>query len=151
MRQLPLAVLLALTLTALPARGTALDEKTPDQQSIDALEAKALAAEPREQCYLYAQLVHEMTEFSIVQYAAGDGDKATALMKRIQLFAQKIHASVGEDNKKLKDSEILLRHTAFRLSGILHNSSSEDRPLVEKTLALVNQAQAEALLQVFRK
>jgi hypothetical protein len=151
MRQLPLALLFALTLTALPARGASLDEKTPDQQSIDALEAKALAAQPREQYYLYAQLMHEMTEFSIVQYAAGDGDKATALLKRIQLFAGKIHASVGEDNKKMKDSEILLRHTAFRLSGILHNSTSEDRPLVEKTLALVNQAQAEALLQVFRK
>lgn len=151
MRQLPLAILLLLTVAALPVRAASLDETAPDQQSIDALEAKALAAQPREQCYLYAQLVHEMTEFTILQYANGDGEKATALLKHIQIFAKKIHLSVSEDNKRLKDSEILLRHTAFRLNGILHNSTSEDRPLVEQTLALVNQAQSEALLQVFRK
>jgi hypothetical protein len=34
---------------------------------------------------------------------------------------------------------------------MLHNSSLEDRPLVEQTLAQVNQAQNEAMLQVFRK
>lgn len=151
MRRLPLAVFFALTLAALPARAASLDEKAPDQQSIDALEAKALTAQPREQCYIYAQLVHEMTEFTILQYAAGDAEKATALLKRIQHFAEKIPASVGNENKRLKDSEILLRHTAFRLTGILHNSTSEDRPLVEKTLALVNQAQTDAMMQVFRR
>lgn len=151
MRQLPLAVLMLLTVAALPVRAAALDETAPDQQSIDALEAKALAAQPREQCYLYAQLVHEMTEFTILQYANGDGEKATALLKHIQIFAKKIHLSVSENDKHLKDSEMLLRHTAFRLTGILHNSTSENRPLVEKTLALVNQAQSEAMLQVFRR
>jgi hypothetical protein len=34
---------------------------------------------------------------------------------------------------------------------MLHNSSAEDRPLVEQTLAQVNQAQNEAMMQVFRK
>jgi hypothetical protein len=34
---------------------------------------------------------------------------------------------------------------------MLHNSNFEDRPLVEQTLAQVNQAQNEAMMQVFRK
>jgi hypothetical protein len=34
---------------------------------------------------------------------------------------------------------------------MLHNSSLEDQPLVAQTLAQVNQAQDEAMLQVFRK
>jgi hypothetical protein len=34
---------------------------------------------------------------------------------------------------------------------MLHNSSSEDRPLVQETLAQVNQAESETMLQVFRK
>jgi hypothetical protein len=58
---------------------------------------------------------------------------------------------VADNNKRLKDAQILLRHTAFRLSGMLHSSSFEDRPLVEQTLAEVNQAQTEAMMQVFRK
>jgi hypothetical protein len=34
---------------------------------------------------------------------------------------------------------------------MLHSSSFEDRPLVEQTLAQVNQAENEAMMQVFKK
>jgi hypothetical protein len=34
---------------------------------------------------------------------------------------------------------------------MLHTSSFEDRALVQETLAQVNQAQNEAMMQVFRK
>jgi hypothetical protein len=146
-----LALIGVLSLATLPACASGLDDKIPDQQSIEALEAKALAAQPREQCFLYAEIVHEMTELSLRQYAAGDADKASALLKNIQEFAHKIHLSVSDDNKRLKYAEILLRHTAFRLSEMLHNSSLEDRPLVAETLATVNKAQTDAMMQVFRK
>jgi hypothetical protein len=96
-------------------------------------------------------LVHQMTEFSERQYASGDGDKATSLLKQVQELAHKIHLSMSDDNKRLKNAQILLRHTAFRLNEMLHNSSLEDRPLLAQTLAQVNKAQDEAMLQVFRK
>ena len=38
-----------------------------------------------------------------------------------------------------------------RLNELLHSSSLEDRPLMEQTLAQVNQVQTETMLQVFRK
>jgi|ERR1035437_7439136 hypothetical protein len=151
MRSVLPAVLVLLTVTALPACASGFDDKIPDQQSIDALAAKASQAQPREQCFLYAELVHEMTEFSVRRYAAGDVEKAADLLKQIQRLAHKIHLSVGDDNKRLKNAEILLRHTAFRLTEMLHSSSFEDRPLVEQTLAQVTQAQTEAMLQVFKK
>jgi hypothetical protein len=146
-----LAVLVLLTVSAAPVCASGFDDKIPDQQSIDALLARANQAQPREQCFLYAELVHEMTELSLRQYAAGDAAKATEMLKQIQLLAQKIHLSVADDNKRLKDAEILLRHTAFRLNEMLHNSSFEDRTLLEQTLAQVNQAQNDAMMQVFRK
>ena len=34
---------------------------------------------------------------------------------------------------------------------MLHNSSLEDQPLLSETLAQVNKAQDEAMLEVFRK
>jgi len=149
--RVPLAVLVLITVSAAPACASGFDDKTYDQQSIDALQAKVLQAQPREQCFLYAQIVHEMTEVSLRQYAAGDAEKATAMLKQIQLLAHKIHLSVADDNKRLKNAEILLRHTSFRLTEMLHNSSFEDRSLVAETLAEVNQAQNEAMMQVFRK
>jgi hypothetical protein len=57
---------------------------------------------------------------------------------------------MAANDKRLKNAEILLRHTAFRLNEMLHGSSFEDRPLVEETLAQVNHAQSEAMMQVFR-
>jgi hypothetical protein len=139
-----------LAVTSIPACASGFDDKVYDQQSIDALEAKATLAQPREQCFLYAEIVHEMTEVSVRQYAAGDVAKSTDMLKQIQQLAHKIHLTMADDNKRLKNAEILLRHTAFRLSEMLHNSNFEDRPLVEQTLAQVNQAQNEALMQVFR-
>ena len=149
--QIKSAVFLVFTALAIPACAASLDDKIPDQQAIDALEARASQAQPREQCFLYAELVHDMIEVSLRQYAAGDQEKASGLLKRAQDFAHKIHLALSDDNKRLKNAEILLRHTAFRLNEMLHASASEDRPLVQQTLSEVNQAQNEAMLQVFRK
>jgi len=146
----PLAVLILLGVTTVPVCASGLD-KIPDQQSIDALDAKANLAQPREQCFLYAELVHQMTVLSFSKYSAGDVDAASTMLKHIQKFAHKIHLSVGDDNKRLKNAEILLRHSAYRLNEMLHAGNYEDRQLVEQTLAQVNQAESESMLQVFRK
>jgi hypothetical protein len=146
-----LAVLVLLTAGGLSACASGFDDKIIDQNSINALQAKILQAQPRDQCFLYAQLVNQMTELSVHQYASGDGEKAASLLKQVQEMAHKIHLTMSEDNKRLKNAQILLRHTAFRLNEMLHNSSLEDKPLVAATLAQVNQAQDEAMLQVFRK
>jgi hypothetical protein len=146
-----LTVLALCLVVGLPVGASGLDDRTPDQQSISALESRAAQAPSRDQCFLYAELVHEMTELSLRQYSDGDTEHATSLLRQVQQLSHKIHLSVSNDNKRLKNAEILLRHTAFRLSEMLHSSSSEDRPLVQETLAQVNQAQSEAMMQVFKK
>jgi hypothetical protein len=136
---------------SIPACAASVDDKILDQQSIDALEQRATSAQPKEQCFLYAQLVHQMIELSARQIASGDVERATGLLKHAQELTHRIHMAVAGNDRKLKDAQILLRHTAFRLSELLHEGSFEDRPLVEQTLAQLNQAQSEAMLQVFRK
>ena len=143
--------LLAIAALSLPAFASSPDDKPIDQQSIAALEARIPGAQPREQCFLYAELIHQMTEFSMVQYAAGDTGKATDLLKQIQNLTHKLHLTVGDNDKRLKKAEILLRHTAFRLTEFLHNSSSDDRDVVQDTLAQVNRAESETMLKVFHK
>ena len=146
-----LTLLFAFAALAVPACASSPDDKPIDQQSIAALEARITQAQPREQCFLYAELIHQMTEYSLKQYAAGDVEKANDLLRQIQQVTHKMHLSVAEKDKRLKNAEILLRHTAFRLSELLHSTTSDERPVVQETLAQVNQAQTEAMLTVFRK
>jgi hypothetical protein len=145
------AIVLAFAALAVPAWASSPDDKTYDQSTIAALESRIGQAQPREQCFLYAELIHQMTEFSLKQYAAGDVEKASELLKQVQEIVQKMHLSVADNDKRLKNAEILLRHSAFRLKEMLQSSASEDRPLVEATLAQVNHAENETMLQVFRK
>ena len=150
MRTVP-AVLALLCCCSVPAFAASPDDKPIDQQTIAALEARAAQASPKEQCFLYAQLVHEMIEFSAHQYANGEVEQANTLLKRAQEFTHKIHVVVSMDDRKLKDAQILLRHTAYRLNELLHSAGTEDRPLMAETLTQLNAAQTEAMLAVFKK
>ena len=58
---------------------------------------------------------------------------------------------MADDSKRLKNAEILVRHTAFRLKDMLSQASLEDRPTLDAALKQMNQVQAELMLQVFRK
>lgn len=124
--------------------------KPPDAQSIAALEARIPHASPREQCYLYAELLHQMTELSLRQYALGNVAEAGALLLRVQETTTRLREAIAQRDSHLREAEILLRHAAVRLTEMLHASSYEDRPLVEQTLAQVNLAQNATLMQVFR-
>ena len=146
-----IVLLLAVATVALPALASSPDDKVIDQQTIAALQARIGQAQPKEQCFLYAELIHQMTEFSMKQYAAGDIEKATDMLKQIQNLTKKLNLAMANNDKRLKNAEILLRHSAFRLTEFLHNSSSDDRPVVEATLAQVNRAESETMLEVFRK
>jgi hypothetical protein len=145
------AAIVTLSLAAIPVCASSGDNKPPDPDAIAALEARAAQAQPREQTFLYAQLVQQMTELSIRQFAAGDAEKASNLLKRIQQITQKIHLSLSDNDKRLKNAEMLLSHTAFRLNEMLHATSVEDRPLVEQTLAQVTEVQNATLMRVFQK
>jgi hypothetical protein len=146
-----IAALVAVGATGTTLRASSIDEQPANAESIAALEARASQAQPREQCFLYAQVVHQMTELSLKEYSAGNVDHATSLLKHIQSIAQKIHLSIAGNDKRLKNAEILLSHTAFRLTEMLHASSYDDQQLVKDTLAQVNHAQTEAMMQVFQK
>jgi hypothetical protein len=147
----PIAAFLALSLHVAPVRASSADNIPPTQQSIDALEARADQAQPREQCFLYAQLVQQMTELSIRQYSAGDAAKASGLLKQIQRITRKIHLSLSENDKRLKNAQLLLSRTAFRLNEMLRASNVEDRPLVLQTLAQVTDVKDATMMQVFHK
>lgn len=146
-----MALLLALSLVAAPVFAASSDDLPAEQQAIEALEAKANQAQPRDQCFLYAEIMHRMTDLSMRQYAAGNAARALSLLKQIQQISHKVHLSVARNDKRLKHAEILLSSTAFHLTEMLHSSEYEDRPVIKQTIADVNKAQDAAMMQVFNQ
>ncbi len=145
-------VLILFTALSIPACAASFDDsKIPDEQMISALEQRAATAPAKEQCFLYAVLVRDMVEVSAQQYQAGDVAKANSLLQRAQMFTHKLHAALAVNDRKLKDAQIILRRAAFRLTELLHSSDYDDRPLMQQTLAQVNEVQVDTMMQVFKK
>ena len=143
------AGLAALLLSSSFAWAHGMSDRPPDARELASLEAKVVSASPNERPYLYAELVHSMTEIATVQYKAGEYGQASKSIRSAQSYADKIQMSLLRDAKKLKNAEILIRHTAFRLRELLTGASLDDRPTLEQTINQLNQVQAEMMMQVF--
>jgi len=138
-------------LVAIPCSGWngVRDEMPLDAQAIAQLEQKANQANPREQCYLYVQLIHSMTEAAGRQILNGEYEQAAATMKKTEHYAQLIHAGLARDTKRLKDAEKLMEHTTARLNEYLRHSSGDDRLAMQATLKQLDGVHDELLTQVF--
>lgn len=146
-----LALFVAFLLSGSLAWAHGLDDRPPDAQELAALEAKAAAATPRDQPWLYAQLVHSMTDIATEQLQNGQVDQANDSLRAAESYAGRIHTNLLHDAKRLKNAEILIRHTAFRLREMLMGASLGTRPALEATLSRLNQVQSEMLTQVFQQ
>jgi hypothetical protein len=122
-----------------------------DPTALAALQVKADQAQPRDKCFLYAKLVSQMTDLAGQQFHSGDSGRASETLKQVQQYAEMIHMGVANDSKKLKDAELLMRRTSFRLKDILNEASFEDRQALEATLTRLNQVQAQLMTQVFKR
>ena len=144
-------VLALATLAGIPLAFAGNSDKTLDTQELTALAAKAEQATPKDRCYLYAELVSAMTERASQQLNAGDNSDAAATLKAIQEYTAKIHVDIANNSKKLKNAQIMMRHTAFRLKELMMNASLNDQPAFESTLKQLNQVQSQMMLAVFQK
>ena len=149
MRILSTAIVIAiLSLTC--AYASASDEGD-SATALAALHIKADQAQPRDRCFLYAQLVSQMTDLAGKQFNSGEFVQASQTIQLVRRYAEKIHEGVTDDSKKLRDAELLMRRASFRLKGILSAATYEDRPALEVTLEQLKEVQSELLMQVFKK
>ncbi len=148
-RPLTLAALLLCVAVPPAARASNFDEVVLDDATLTQLETRAQTAQPREQCFLYAELVHNLTERAGSQLSKGETAEASATLRRIDSLAQKIHMSLARDTRRLKNAELLMEHTTRRLGDMLHVSSGDDRATLQSTLKQLDSVQNELLAQVF--
>jgi len=134
---------------AIPAQAAAIDETIPTADGLAQLELRASQASPREQCFLYTQIVHSMTEKAGKEFSSGDTDAATSTLKQVNHYAHLIQLNLAHDTKRLKDAQELMHHTTYRLAQYLHLVSDDDRQTVQETLKQLNQVNDDLLAQVF--
>lgn len=151
----PLNIVLALPLifspAAAPLQAATVDKNLTDEQAISQLEQRAQQANPRDQCFLYTELVSAMTELAGRQMLDGDTDHASALLKKISHYADLIHMDLSANAKKLKNAQMLMHRTSYRLNEYIRQASSEDQATLKATLKQLDQVQDELLTQVFKK
>ena len=146
------AFLLSLPLLlATPSRAANVDDNLPNAQALLALELRAQQAKPQDQCFLYTELVHVMTEIAGKQMLDGDVDQAAASLKKVNDYAKLIHMDLSSNSKRVKNAEELMHHTSYRLGEYLRKASNEDRDTLQATLKQLDQVHDELLAQVFKK
>jgi hypothetical protein len=119
--------LLSTLFFAVPAHAAAADEVMPTAEAVAQLELQASQAKPREQCFLYTELIHTMTEKAGREIADGNTEQAAATLKKVNQYARLVHVNLAKDAKRLKDAEELMHNTTYRLASSSTSSPATTR------------------------
>jgi len=141
--------ILAVLVSGGPAKASGPDETILDAAALIQMEQRADHADPREQCYLYTELLHGFTELAGRQMAAGED--AAATVKRIDEVAAKVQKMTAKDAKRLQKAEELMEHIERRVSDMARVASGDERAVMQSTLSHLNQVHSSLLAMVFRQ
>ncbi len=144
------AVVTVATLLVATSPARAADSITPEEQAIALLESRAAQASLKDQCFLYTELVHSMTELAGHQMLAGDSDRANATLRQVTHYAHLIHLGLSKDTRRLKNAEQVMQQTTFRMSSFLRATSGDDRTNVQLALKQLNHVEEELMTEVFK-
>ena len=144
-------ILALVTIVVAPQAFAGNPDKYLDARQINALETKAEHANAKEKCYLYARLVSAMTWKADRDLSNGNSMAISATLKTIRQYTAKIHAAITEHSKKLKDAQIMMDKTVFRLKDLMKSSSLDDQQAFASTLQQLDQVQSQMMLAVFQK
>jgi alpha-D-ribose 1-methylphosphonate 5-triphosphate diphosphatase PhnM len=132
----------------MPARSAG-EDILPAADGVAQLEQQASRANPRDQVFLYTELVHTMAQQADREIADGETVQATVTLQQVNRYAHMIHLRLARGAKRLKDAQELMHNTTYRLAEVLHLVSGEDRAPVQETLNQLDQLNEELLTQVF--
>lgn len=133
------------------ARASHLDEAPLDAPALLQMEQRADAAQPRDQCYLFAEVLHGLTELAGRQIAAGDDQDASTTLTHIDSLTVKMQKASAANAKHLKNAELLLEHVTRRLNDMAHVASNGQRNAMQATLQCVDHLHTQVLAVIFSK
>jgi hypothetical protein len=133
------------------ARASHLDESPLDAAALLQMEQRADAAQPRDQCYMFAEVLHGLTELAGREIAAGDDQDASSTLTRIDSLTAKMQKASAANAKHLKNAELLLEHVTRRLNDMAHVASGGQRGAMQATLQCVDHLHTQVLAVIFSK
>lgn len=133
------------------ARASNLDEAPLDATALLQMEQRADAAQPRDQCYMFAEVLHGLTELAGREIAAGDDQEAATTLTHIDSVAAKMQKASAANAKRLKNAELLLEHITRRLTDMAHIAPSEQRSAMQTTMQCVDHLHTQVLAVIFSK
>ena len=122
-----------------------------DATALAQMEQRAEQAEPRDQCYLYAEVVQGFTDLAGRQMAAGEDEQARVTLRHVDTIASKLHNAMAKDAKRLKNAEQTMNRATRHLSDMVRVASAEQRTNMQSTLQHLNAVHGELLATVFAK
>jgi len=133
------------------ARASNMDESPLDLATLLQMEQRAETAQPRDQCYMFAEVLHGLTELAGRQMAAGDDQQAAATFTQIDSVAQKMEKASAANAKRLKNAEMILEHITRRLTDMVHVASTDDRSATQAALKNIDHLHTQVLAVIFSK
>ncbi len=138
-----------LALATLPARANGPETTLMNAAMLVQMEDQADHAKPREQCYLYTQLIDLLTDTASRQVAAGLDEDAGKTVARIAEVAAKLQRTAARDTKKLKDAEKILNESARKLTQMVRVVNGEQRDEIKAAAVKLDAAHNKILGLVF--
>lgn len=125
------------------------EEVLMDAATLTTLESRAAAADPRERCFLYTELLHNWTELAGRSLASGDDTAAVAAMQHADADAAMLKAALSRDSKRIKNAEQLMEHSVHRLSDMVRVTSMDQHDAMQTVLRHISSVHDELLAAVF--
>jgi len=139
-----------LSLAAAPAaRANGPESTLMNSAALIQMEDQADRAKPREQCYLYTQLVNALADTASRQVAAGMDEDAAKTVVRIAEVTAKLLNTAARDTKKLKDAEKILSESSRKLTELARVANGEQRDELRATVVKLDAAHSKILSLVF--
>ena len=121
------------------------------QESIEALKARADQAPPKEQVELFTHIAELQLDSLDKAYNGGTVREAQTALADVVNYGVKAAQISGATGKRMKQTEIAMRKISGRLEAIRKTLDLDDRPPLSDAVQKLDTARNELLNRMFRK
>lgn len=121
------------------------------QESVEALKARADTAQPKEQVQLYTKIAERQLEALDQAYNGGTALEAQTALADVVNYGVKAAQVSVDTGKHMKHTEIAMRKMSARLEAIGKTLDVDDRQPVADAIQKLETARTELLNRMFRK
>jgi hypothetical protein len=130
---------------------SALTWASGQQESIEALKARADQAQPKDQVDLFTHIAERRLDSLDKAFNGGTVREAQAALADVVAYGVKAAQVSATTGKRMKQTEIAMRKISVRLEGIRKTLDLDDRPPLADAVQKLDAAHNELLNRMFRK